>query len=116
TRPGPPERSMAGPTPAAVLAGSPACPLDPAFPFFDNHCLHRLDPGGVVVEARTPVQLLSARVQKRLARFETDLVDGLQAIRREPRRRHEHALDALPSEVPEHVIRERLQPGVSSEA
>ena len=46
----------------------------------------------MIVQARAAVQLLAAGVAERLRRLAADLVDRLQAVGRESRRRHEDAL------------------------
>src|SRR5262249_27274592 len=84
--------------------------LNPAFALLQHHGLHRLDPNRVIVEAPALVQFFAAGLHENLAGLVADLVNGLQAIRREPRGGHEHALDALARKPFEHMVGVRLEP------
>src|SRR5437762_2695930 len=88
---------------------------DPALPLLQYHLLHRVDPARVVVQARALEQLLAARLPKHLRRLVADLVERLQAVRREARRHHEDALGPLLRQLRQHVIRVRPQPRLAAE-
>ena len=69
-----------------------------------------------VVEGRDVVQRPAPGLLEDLAVLAADLLDGLQAIRREARADHVEATQALLAEGLDRLVRVRLQPGLAAEA
>src|SRR5690242_1918053 len=64
----------------------------------------------MIVEAGARVQLLAAGVLEGFAGLATNLVDRFQAVAGEAGHGHENPLDALPRQLPQALLRVRLEP------
>src|SRR5579884_1480299 len=91
-------------------AGNPESTLYPPSRLLADQRRHRRNPGRVIVQTRTAVQLLAAGALERLAGLASDLVDCLQAIAGESWGGHEDAANALFGKSNQRFFGVRLEP------